>query len=203
MTSHVDAVLFDMGGVLVQLSPLDRQLDVQGMTSDEFWDRWLTSAVVRSLERGECDVDRFAAGLIEEFELRAEPAEVIARFAAVPQGLFPGAAEMVEALDGEVVTGLLSNTNEVHWRTQPDAERIESLFDRHYVSYQLGLMKPDREIFDHVVSDLALPAERILFIDDNQINVDGARAAGLRAEVAKGPEAATAVLGDYGLVSCG
>ncbi len=54
-----------------------------------------------------------------------------------------------------------------------------------------------------MVEDLGVEAGRVLFLDDNQINVDGALAAGLQAEVTKGPIEAGAVLARYGLVSSG
>jgi len=62
-------------------------------------------------------------------------------------------------------------------------------------------VKPDRDFFDHCVADLGLPADQVLFIDDNQINVDGAHAAGLQAGLAKGPEAALQVLREFAVIS--
>lgn len=195
----IEVVLFDMGGVLVKLGNLDEELGVQNMTSQEFWDRWLTSPAVRSLERGDADVDGFADALVAEFGLDMERSEVIDRFTGVPRGLFPGAVELVRSVPDAVRTGVLSNTNKVHWETQPDNEIMRALFQHNFVSYQIGLMKPDREIYDHVIDELGTEPATILFIDDNQMNVDGARAAGMRSEVAKGPEQASAVLAGYGL----
>ncbi len=194
---QIEVVLFDMGGVLIRLGNLDEELGVTGMSSQEFWDRWLTSPAVRSLERGSADVDVFADGLAEEFSLDMERSEVIARFTAVPRGLFPGAVEVVRSVPQHLRTGVLSNTNMVHWENQPDNEIVRGLFKHNYVSYQIGLMKPDREIYDYVIADLACEPASILFIDDNQMNVDGARSAGMRSEVAKGPEQAAAVLSAY------
>ncbi len=197
----IEVVLFDMGGVLVQLGNLDEELGVQGLSSQQFWDRWLTSPAVRSLERGDADVDGFADALAAEFNLDMDRSEVIARFTGVPRGLFPGAVELVRSVREGIATGVLSNTNKVHWETQPDNEIVRGMFEHNYVSYQIGLMKPDREIYDHVIADLGTNPAAILFIDDNQMNVDGARAAGMRSELAKGPEQASGVLAAYGLQS--
>lgn len=198
--SPIEAVLFDMGGVLVELGPLDQLLGVADFTADEFWSRWLASPAVRALETGRCDVDQFAEDLVPELGLTITPTDVVERFTAFPRGLYPGAVELVESVADGLVTGLLSNTNRLHWEHQRDNEIIRSLFDRHYVSYRIGLLKPDRDLFDHVIADLGLAADRVLFIDDNRINVDGARAAGWRAEVAAGPAAAAEVLSRYGVV---
>ena len=62
-------------------------------------------------------------------------------------------------------------------------------------------MKPDREIFEHVVAALDRPAERVLFLDDNQPNVDGARAVGLRAARVKGVAQARAALVAEGVLA--
>lgn len=191
-----------MGGVIVELGSLEELLGFEPGSGDDFWPRWLGSSAVRALETGRCDVQDFAAKLVDELELSLTPAQVVDRFVAFPRGLFPGAVELVESVRDDVVTGVLSNTNELHWEHQQDGEIVRALFaaphGRTYVSYQLGLLKPDRDIFDHVVADLGFSAERVLFIDDNQINADGAIAAGLQAAVAKGPVEAAAVLAHFG-----
>lgn len=196
----VEAVLFDMGGVLVRLGPLDELFgDGGAMASEEFWPRWLSSPSVRAFESGRCSAEVFAAGLVEELDLALGPDEVIERFAGFPRGLFPGARELVASVGSRVTTGVLSNTNPLHWDHQADARVIQDLCDHAFLSYRLGLVKPDREIYARVAEELALAPARILFLDDNRINVDGARAAGLRAEVARGPVEAAAVLARFGL----
>jgi FMN phosphatase YigB (HAD superfamily) len=60
-------------------------------------------------------------------------------------------------------------------------------------------VKPDREIYDYVLAELGCPASKVLFLDDNQINVDGARIAGLHAERARGTNEARAALARHGL----
>ena len=49
------------------------------------------------------------------------------------------------------------------------------------VSGEIGLIKPDRAIYDHHVSSFGLEPSATLFIDDSQKNVDGAKAAGWQA----------------------
>ena len=50
----------------------------------------------------------------------------------------------------------------------------------------MGHVKPDREIFDRTAQLLNRPRDRVLFLDDNAINVEGARAAGFQAMRAVG-----------------
>jgi putative hydrolase of the HAD superfamily len=63
-------------------------------------------------------------------------------------------------------------------------------------SSELGLAKPDPEVFVAVCSALGLPPYRCLFVDDQQVNVDAAARVGLRAHLYRGPGELAAVLQD-------
>ena len=174
-----------MGGVLVELGPLDELLGLE-VSPEQFWPAWLGSPTVRRFERGHCTPDEFGRGLAAELELGISAADVVDRFVSFPRGLFPGAAELVGSVLDGVVTGVLSNTNALHWECQADAAVIRSLFDRTFLSFELGLVKPDAAIFHQAADDLGLDPGEIVFLDDNQINVDGARSVGLDAHRARG-----------------
>lgn len=199
--NEIKAVLFDMGGIIVQLDALENVLGPSSLTSDEIWNGWILSDAVQQFERGQCSVEHFATSIVDELSLHGTAAEFIDRFTRFPQGLYPGAVAMVASVPPAVITGVLSNTSGLHWDHQIDAEVVRGLFQRRYLSYELGLAKPERDIFDFAVADLGIPAAEVLFIDDNQINVDGARAAGLSSGLAKGPEQAAQVLRDFAVVS--
>jgi FMN phosphatase YigB (HAD superfamily) len=195
-------VLFDMGGVLVELGPLDQLLGLE-LPPDQFWPRWLASEAVRRYERGACSTDQLALGLIEDFGLALSADEVTDRFGRFPRGLYPGAAELVRSLDPGLVTGVLSNTNPLHWDHQTDGEILRNLFDHAFLSYRLGLVKPDAAIYERVVADLDLHPAEILFLDDNGINVDGARSVGIDGHQVQGVEAARRLLAARGLLRPG
>lgn len=198
--TEIQAVLFDMGGIVVQLDSLENVLGSSKFGPDEVWEKWILSDAVQAFERGQCDVDDFAATILEELALDGSAAEFIERFRQFPQGLYPGAVEMIASVPASIMTGVLSNTSALHWEHQIDAEIVRGLCPRSYLSYELGLAKPEREIFDYAVADLGLAADTVLFIDDNQINVDGAVAAGLQGGLAKGPEQASDVLRRFGVL---
>ena len=70
------------------------------------------------------------------------------------------------------------------------------MFDRLYLSYRMGLAKPDRPIFDAMLADLELDAGEVLFLDDNQPNVDAAITAGIVSRRVVGPQQARAAIED-------
>lgn len=196
----VTAVVFDMGGVLVELGPIQEILGADSDTSvEEFWSAWLASESVRSFERGRIDPEAFAASIIDEVGIDLSTAELLANFAAWPKGLYAGAEELVAATNRVADTGVLSNTNRLHWEEQIDADIMRNLFTREYLSFEIELVKPDADVFEFIVADLDRAAEAILFLDDNQINVDAARASGLASERVLGPDEARAAIEAHGL----
>ena len=197
----INCVVFDLGGVLVELGGVRDFGDMIGEPDDErVWTRWLGNSWVRDYERGLCSSDTFARGMVEQFELDTSADEFIERFRGWPRGLFDGAFGLVETLAATVRVACLSNTNEVHWSRQADALRLAELFPTRFLSHELGLIKPDREIYDHVAARLELAASSILFFDDNQLNVDAARDAGWQAVRVQGPQAARECLEQHGLL---
>lgn len=80
-------------------------------------------------------------------------------------------------------TAMLSNL------PRPLGERLKTVpgflehFDYVTLSYELGIVKPQREIYDDAVGGVGVPAGDCLFLDDRPENIEGAHAAGLQAEL--------------------
>ncbi len=191
-----------MGGVLVELGPITEIIGPGSTIGPEaFWKKWITSPTVRLFETGGCSPEEFGERLVEEFAVAISAEELVDHFAAWPKGLMAGATRLVEDLRGHVDLAVLSNTNALHWQHQADAAEVRGLFDRQYLSHEMGLIKPDAAIFEAVVADMDRRAEEILFVDDNQANVDGARSVGLAAELTRGVDQAREAIDRYGLGS--
>ena len=197
---HVEVVLFDVGGILIRMSGIDVWKQLTGETDEaEIWRRWLHCPVVKAFERGHCSIGEFARRMIETHNLPLGEEDFIDSFSSWPGGLFEGARELVNDVAEHLRAGCFSNTNEVHW-TQPCNQVIHNLFELHFLSYEIGHVKPDTQAFHHVAETLECPPEAIFFIDDNIINVDAARSYGFEAHVAKGPGEARRILADHGLM---
>jgi FMN phosphatase YigB (HAD superfamily) len=199
--SSIDIVLFDLGGVLIDLGgvgPMKALASIE--TDEEMWRRWLSCRWVRTFERGECSADEFAAGVVDDWELAIEPAAFLEAFLVWPGRTFEGADALVAEVKAQVPTGCLSNTNSLHWEHNFVRWPILDAFDYRFLSFELGIVKPDREIFDHIAELLPAPRDRVLFLDDNIINVDGAIEAGFLARHALGVDGARVALTEAGVV---
>jgi HAD superfamily hydrolase (TIGR01509 family) len=73
-------------------------------------------------------------------------------------------------------------------------------FEHTVVSGELGIVKPDRRIFEHAIERCRLEPARSVLIDDMPANVEAARACGFHAVRFTTPEALRADLAAYGLL---
>jgi HAD superfamily hydrolase (TIGR01509 family) len=163
--------------------------------------RWLESPWVRRFESGGCTEQEFAIGMLAEWDFTYTADEFLENFLVWLADPFDGAEQLIRETAASTKVGCLSNTNALHWRAKISHWPLTSLFEYRFVSYELGAVKPDAEIYERVIQRLPTTPDRVLFIDDNAINVEGARASGLRSEQVRGVAEARAALSSYGLVS--
>ena len=199
--ADIDVVLFDLGGVLIELAGVERMLawSPSLCTTEELWRRWLASPAVRGYESGRTGRDAFADGIIEEFALPVSREAFLAEFAHWPRTLNAGARGFLAALAPRYTLASLSNTNELHWERFEREWSLPSMFHRNFPSYAVGRLKPDADYFDHVIGELGVDPARALFVDDNRINVEAARAVGLHARQVPRFEALSAALAEFGI----
>jgi glucose-1-phosphatase len=197
----IDVVLFDLGGVLVELRGVDDLRRLSGIDDgDDVMRRWLECRWVRAFESGGCSAEEFAAGVIDDWDLPVDTGGFLESFMGWPRSLFEGAAELVADTSEVRAVACLSNTNALHWESYFERWGLEDLFETVFLSYRLGLVKPDAAIFEHVVGALGVAAERIVLLDDSQLNVDGARWVGMQAARVRGPEEARRELVRLGIL---
>jgi len=191
-------VLFDLGGVLVRLGGVAALQDLAGMVDEtEVWSRWLACEWVRRFERGGCSASDFATGVVTNWSLPISAEEFLERFRQWPAGLYEGALELIETVRHQTPVGCLSNTNGLHWAVMQEWG-LASAFDHVFLSYRMGLVKPDREVFEQVALALGVAAAQVIFLDDNAVNVDQAAITGFDAWQVRGIDGARQALMDRG-----
>jgi HAD superfamily hydrolase (TIGR01509 family) len=192
----IRVLLFDVGGVLVQLGGVESILGWldNRLTPEELWRRWLNSTAVRRFETGQIDAAHFAADMIAEFELPVDSQAFLDSFVGWPTGLYPGTLEMLARIPRRYQRALLSNSNPLHWPRVLGEMNLGASFDHHFVSHLTGRIKPDREAFEHVLESLGCEPGHVLFFDDNALNIDAARALGIHAVRVQGLEQAQRAL---------
>lgn len=72
---------------------------------------------------------------------------------------------------------LASNTDPIHFAYAVEGFPLLKNFEHQFLSYEMGLAKPDPAFFHHVLQTLDVPAAACIFIDDRAENVEAALAA--------------------------
>jgi putative hydrolase of the HAD superfamily len=179
-----DVILFDVGGVLLTNGWDHRERAAAaskfGLDLPSFEARHAT--VVDAWEKGEIDWNAYAdAAVFNEprpFSRDDFFAFILTQSKTLPNGALGVLAEL--AASKSCMVGCLNNeareTNDYRFATFGLRQYFMVAFSSCYV----GLRKPHVEIYLRAIDILGTPAERILFIDDRQENVDGAVQAGMK-----------------------
>ena len=192
-------ILFDLGGILLELrDPISTfRLDID---ASEFLRTWIMSPSVRALESGQIDSKDFAQRIVDEMELPMDWQELLRRFDSWPAKIYPRAIDLIDRIPSRFACAILSNTNAVHWERIDVPENFGNRFDRYFLSYKSGLLKPDRESFLQVSSGYDCRPEEILFFDDNPVNVVAAKKESINAVCVQGVEELETSLINNGII---
>jgi len=181
------AVIFDFGNVICR-PPTQQQLSeaaaLCGLTVEEFLQAFWRKR--REYDRG-TDAQAYwqdiaaSTGRVFDAALVAEMMRREVDFWSHFDGRVLGWVQ--ELRSAGLRTGILSNLP----RTLGEKLRGDTGFLGHFdqvtFSYELGVIKPEAEIYHHSIEGLGVEPGRALFLDDRPENVEGARATGMHAEI--------------------
>ena len=188
--SKIKAIIFDMGGVLVDLDIEDCKRAFKEYLGyykiDELIDPCHQKGIYGDLEEGTITGDQFRKFVLEESRPGSAAEDVDRAMWHILTGIEPCKVPMMKKLAESYDLYLLSNNNEVCLpRSRAMFEEagipMEILFKKCFYSFEMKALKPSEAFYKAVVAEIGLPAEEMFFIDDSQKNVDGAIAAGLPA----------------------
>ena len=198
--SNIDAVLFDWGGVITVLpgpivEKLYRQIDVDQdqlrLRRKAYRDDDPDSQFAR-LERGELSLEAYLTWSRQDLPgaetiWDPESAHFLFRhLTVVPEVV----ARIYQLKERGFLLGLLTNNIAEAWPTVNDGLPIDDLFDVVINSAFVGMRKPEHRIYVHALEKLGVRAEHAVFLDDNRVNLEAARACGLNVVEVKQPIAA-------------
>jgi HAD superfamily hydrolase (TIGR01509 family) len=182
--SEVQAVLFDLGNVLVDVDVgmFPQKLGFEEATEIMYLAQDLRAWVLR-YEAGEFATDLFLAGLQNILGGAYPMRQIREAFQSIVRDPIVGMERLVDIVSRTRRTALVSNTNEIHHLTAKATVPALVHIQHEYVSYELKVLKPAPGFYRAVIEDLQLKPEEIVFIDDTPDNVAGAEAAGMTGVV--------------------
>ena len=142
----------------------------------------LRSSLFFELEFGRIDREGFLRGIGDVFKIKSSADEIEKRFCSIFPGSVDGMVELLGEISREQPVYALSNTNELHlsWIRRQHPETLDP-FQKVFSSHELKKRKPDPGIYQDVCDALGVDPARIVFFDDLEVNIEGARQAGMNA----------------------
>jgi glucose-1-phosphatase len=179
------ALLFDLGRVVLDIDfnrTLHHWARLSGCEPMQLGQRFLRDELYHRHEKGEVSDEIFFAALRSSLGVELTDAQLIEGWNAIFVGEMPGIDRLLARAAEHLPIYAFSNTNALHgaYFSGRYAELL-SHFRQIFLSSTIGLRKPDADAYDHVVREIGVPAERIVFFDDLDENIRGARARGLNA----------------------
>lgn len=200
VSSKTDAVIFDLGGVIIDLT-VEKTIQqfslLSGLSPDEVKTLYLTHPAFALLEKGVISEQEFRVEIRGIFNADGIDDDMIDEaWNAMLAGLPKAKLDLMLRLKQRYRVFILSNTNTIHIdyvnrNLIPAAcehTSFEPFVHKAYYSHQVGMRKPDLEIYRHVLDDNDLVAERSLFLDDNADNIQAARKLGISTIHIENPE---------------
>lgn len=183
---EISTIVFDLGGVLIELDgpPIKDTWLNENLDYAENWRRWGGSRYVKAYETGVISSNEFITGVISELKLNVSDEAFRSAYISWPKAFFPGTEKLLARLKTKYRLAFYSNTSELHLPRLLEEIGLATYFERTFASYDIGYFKPDHDGYRHVLSEMNVFPEEVLFIDDNQMNVEGAEAVGMRARKA-------------------
>jgi putative hydrolase of the HAD superfamily len=189
----IENIIFDLGGVILNI---DYQLTEKAFISLGLQDfsRMYTQAAQTGLfdnyEKGNCSTPYYINALLDFLPPNTSANKVVAAWNAMILEFPIENLQLLQKLKSKYRIFLLSNTNDIHLQAVNRAlkrvsneSNLSGFFEKTYYSFEIGMRKPDCEIFNKVCSENNLDYSKTLFIDDTEKHILGAKEIGLKTHL--------------------
>jgi len=185
MSQPIDAVLFDLGGVVLNIDferMFVRWADHSGEDPKTIQERFAFDEFYARHERGEIQAHEYFDSLRRTLRISLSDAQFADGWNAIFLGEIPGVSQLLRSVKDRIPLYAFTNSNPTHMAVCADwyAEALNT-FRRVFVSSELGLRKPEPAAFEAVSRLIGVSPDRILFYDDTRENVQAATGVGINA----------------------
>lgn len=190
MLRGIENIILDLGGVVINLN---QQLTTKSFQQlfpvnyPEILEKSKVQQLYEKYETNQVSTTEFI-GFFRSYNSLISENQIISAWNAMLLDIPFERIELIEKLSNKYNVFLLSNTNKLHYnyienqyQNSSNKGTFESLFKKVYLSYQVGLRKPDTEIFQYLLQDAKLKPENTLFIDDSLEHINSALSLNIKA----------------------
>jgi HAD superfamily hydrolase (TIGR01509 family) len=188
--SQFKNIIFDLGGVLINLDfnkTTEAFRDLGFPHFENMYSEFRVDQLFEKLETGKISPNEFYTVLLKIGNVRMVAEEIKNAWNSLLLDFREESLAFLKVLKKDYNIFLLSNTNIIHYdafntilKKQVGLDSLDHYFTKTYYSHQIGLRKPNQDIFDFVLKDAGITASETFFIDDTEANVETAKKMGFK-----------------------
>ena len=188
----IEQLIFDLGGVIINIDYNLTALAFKHLGIKDFdviYSKAKQDNLFDEFEKGNISNAVFRNHLKEHLPEGTSDKQIDTAWNSMLIAIPSHRVEWLQKLSKQYRIFLLSNTNRIHIKAFTElAENqfgkgvFESTFEQHYYSCNIGMRKPDADIFEKVLNDNQLDRTKTLFIDDSIQHIEGASKINLPAQ---------------------
>lgn len=185
----IKAIIFDFGGVILNIDynrTKQEFLKLGIKNIDNFYSQKKQTNIFNLIEKGKITEKDFLKQIKKQTK-DSTLNQIICAWNSMLLDLPKERLNLIASLKKKYQIYLLSNTNVIHIEyltkilSQDSWKEFYNLFDKIYFSYEIGMRKPDFEIFEYVLRKEKLTSREVLFIDDSPQHIEAAKKLGIHA----------------------
>jgi len=186
---NVKAILFDLGGVLINLNYQNTINAFRSLGIDNFeniYSQAQQKNLFNDFETGKISSFHFINRLLDLLPKGCNPNQVVSAWNAMILNFPANRLDILEKLSVDYKLFLLSNTNDLHMEKvrrelkKTTGRALESFFEKTFLSQEIKLRKPEPEVFLEVAKQIQLDPNEILFVDDSIQHINSAKKIGFQ-----------------------
>lgn len=191
MSNKFEAIIFDLGGVILNL---DYNLTIEAFKRlgrenfDQLYTQSHQDKIFDLYETGSISSTEFRNYMRQFFSELVSDEKIDAAWNAMLLDLPVERIYLLEELKKSYPIYLFSNTNDIHYHSFKNylnqefgnANLLEDTFNKAYFSHIVGVRKPNTNAFEKVLNEHQLNPEKTLFIDDSIQHIEGAKMLGIQ-----------------------
>jgi len=194
---NISTLIFDFGGVLINLDLAQciqnfKQLGLQNF--EQYLSNFGQKGFFLQFENGDIGVEEFRTQIRNLCPKPLIDAQIDQAWCSFLCDIPKEKLEMLLELKKKFKILMLSNTNPLHIEVSAANEfaRVgktkDDFFDKCYLSYEMGMVKPNANIFEALLADADVKADECLFLDDGLRNIETAQKLGIQSYLVEANE---------------
>lgn len=186
-------LIFDLGNVIIDI---DFDLTFRAfskLSSIYSWEevRYFIKekCIWENYEKGIINDDEFRKILRNELKIKASDSDLDNAFCGLLQKIQPERVELLQKLSKKYRLFILSNTSNIHFQQvekllfeSAGISHFSEIFKAVFLSFEMGKLKPEIEIYQQVLLEANIQANETLFFDDMLINLESAATLGIQTK---------------------